>query len=244
MKPVEIILTTTKRPNFLVQTLKSLQTNTNKDLYNLTIINDGCKLTNAVIQPFLNQENFIDDYIYSKENMGLAPSFSKAWGVIKERLDYTGDWKENPFICYIQDDLEFKKNWLTICINNYKYFKSEFNLGFVTGHNAPEHKIISHFIPGPEGEILFKPWIRATHMMAPFDYWDDMIPISHIDPETNQERAKPNNGVGSGFDWWFLRNSENSVCKTGKVNLVIPGLVKHIGNKNSTWFKGVLPENE
>lgn len=71
-----------------------------------------------------------------------------------------------------------------------------------------------------------------------------MWPISRIDPETGRERGKPNDGMGSSVDWWFIRNHKNSVCKTGRTNLVMPGLLVHIGYKDSTWLKRELPESE
>ena len=71
-----------------------------------------------------------------------------------------------------------------------------------------------------------------------------MWPIPRFDPETQRERAKPNDGIGSGVDWHFIRNAENSVCKTGKTCLVVPGLIQHNGFDQSTWLKRELPESD
>lgn len=92
--------------------------------------------------------------------------------------------------------------------------------------------------------MVTKDWIRATCMLARHDYWMSMWPISRIDPETGRERGKPDNGMGSSVDWWFIRNHPNSVTKTGRTNLVIPGLLQHTGYKDSTWLKRELPESE
>ena len=72
-----------------------------------------------------------------------------------------------------------------------------------------------------------------------------MYPIHPFDPETGRKRAKPNDGMGSGVDWWFIRNHDNSVCKTGKTCLVLPGLVKHLGYNQSTWLQNgrEMPES-
>ena len=81
-------------------------------------------------------------------------------------------------------------------------------------------------------------------MMALHGYWMSMWPIPRIDAETGRERGRPNDGLGSGVDWHFVRVHENSVCKRGKTNLIIPGLVVHSGYKESTWLKRELPESE
>jgi len=81
-------------------------------------------------------------------------------------------------------------------------------------------------------------------MLARHDYWMSMWPISRIDPETGRERGKPNDGMGSSVDWWFIRNHPKSVCRSGRTNLVIPGLLQHVGYRESTWLKRELPESE
>jgi hypothetical protein len=92
--------------------------------------------------------------------------------------------------------------------------------------------------------MILKDWIRAANIFGRHDYWMSMYPISRIDPETGRERAKPNDGMGSGVDWWFIRNHPNSVCKTGRTNLVIPGLLQHMGYDKSTWLQRELPESD
>lgn len=71
-----------------------------------------------------------------------------------------------------------------------------------------------------------------------------MYPIPRLDPETGRVRANPHLGIGSGVDWHFVRNHENSICRTGRTCLVIPGLLQHAGYKESTWLQRELPESE
>ena len=81
-------------------------------------------------------------------------------------------------------------------------------------------------------------------MFARRSYWMSMFPIPRFDPETGQVRAKPNDGLGSGVDWHVIRNHQNSICKTGRTCLVLPGLLQHMGFNKSTWLNRELPESE
>lgn len=83
-----------------------------------------------------------------------------------------------------------------------------------------------------------------TNVLGRREYWQSLMPIPRLDPETGKIRAKPNGGMGSSVDWWLIRNHENSICKTGKTCLVVPGLVRHIGFHNSTWLDRDLPESD
>lgn len=163
----------------------------------------------------------------------------KKWDTEAERI-------QNPLTLYIQDDVRFNPQWLDILSSKFLMFEKHHNLGFASGIESIEHpprKTLSFTGFGGYGMQL-KDWIRATCMMARHDYWMSMWPISRIDPETGRERGKPGNGLGSSVDWWFIRNHPNSVCKTGRTNLVIPGLLQHAGYKDSTWLKRELPESD
>ena len=81
-------------------------------------------------------------------------------------------------------------------------------------------------------------------MVARREYWQSLMPIPRFDPETGRIRAKPNDGMGSGVDWHLIRNHENSVCKTGRTCLVMPGLLRHVGYDKSTWLNREMPESK
>ena len=142
-----------------------------------------------------------------------------------------------------QDDVEYEKGWLDKLVKIYGLFNNKYKIGFLSGHNAPEHSTTGEIKFGKD-TLFLKPWIRATNMFATTEYFLSMFPITRMDPETGRERAKPNNGMGSGCDWHFIRNHPNSVCKTGRINIVCPGLIKHLGYNQSTWISKDLPEDK
>jgi hypothetical protein len=181
------------------------------------------------------EANFL---LQSKQNVGLGPTINRALS----HIDSLKNWDESsvPLTVYCQDDLIYSDGWLERLARPYLQLKDQLKLGFATGATCPEHKeTIRQQLPN--GMVL-QDWIRATCLMADHRYWMSMWPISRIDPETGRERGKPGNGLGSSVDWWFVRNHPNSVCRTGRTNLVIPGLVLHDGFDQSTWLNANLPE--
>lgn len=160
-----------------------------------------------------------------------------AWGTDDRAPDLDN---VTQFICYCQDDLLYTKGWLERLAKMFMLMEKQYNLGFASGVECIEHAVKKDLGNG----LLLKDWIRAAQMFGRRDYWLSMFPITRFDPETGRIRAKPNNGIGSGVDWHFIRNHQNSVCKSGKTCLVIPGLVRHMGYKESTWLNGELPESD
>ena len=193
------------------------------------------------------QESSFDHVlIHNKETLGLGPSINQALAHIQSLNEYFehpthGDKSQvAPFIVYCQDDLLYTAGWLEKLIKNFLVFEKPFKIGFASGLECVEHTTKKDLGNG----LLLKDWIRAANMVARREYWMSMFPIPRFDPETRQVRAKPNDGMGSGVDWHFIRNHTNSVCRTGKTCLVIPGLLQHAGFKESTWLKRELPESE
>jgi glycosyltransferase involved in cell wall biosynthesis len=195
----------------------------------------------------LSSEFKIDHILFHQENLGLGPSINQAlmhisalnsWGEFDSRALDPGNITQ--FICYCQDDLLYTKGWLERLAKMYMLMEKQYNLGFASGVECVEHAVCKDIGNG----MLLKDWIRAAQMFGRREYWMSMYPITRFDPETGNVRAKPNNGIGSGVDWHFIRNHPNSVCKSGKTCLVIPGLVKHMGYKESTWLNRELPESE
>lgn len=238
---VDIFLTYKDRKFLFEESLRSFMENTPRSLYRLTIICDGFGV------PAFLKELDVDYILESKENMGLGPTLNQALS----HIDTLNKWyessplkedneKASQFVCYCQDDLLYSKNWLETLTKMFLVFERQMNLGFASGIECIEHKIKEK---GPDG-IIFKDWIRAANMFARRDYWMSMFPIPPFDPETRRKRAKPNDGMGSGVDWWFIRNAENSVCRSGRTCLVIPSLLKHLGYNRSTWLDRAMPESE
>lgn len=235
---IDLFITTFGRKDVFRQSLDSLLTCTSRDLFRLTVVIDGGKVKEYETTIF----DCADTVLWHKENLGLGPSINSALGHISMLNGYFDDNQKN-FICMVQDDVEYTPGWLEKLIKVYGLFSRKHNLGFVSGHNAPEHATSGEIMFGKD-RLLLKPWIRATNMFAEKEYFLSMYPIPRIDPETGRQRGKPNNGMGSSCDWWFIRNHSNSVCKSGRINLVYPGLIKHIGFNKSTWINRPLPEDK
>lgn len=188
----------------------------------------------------------VDHLLLHRENLGLGPSINQALA----HIEALNRWYEHPqtgdqskvaeFICYIQDDVLVTPGWLPKMSKMFMLLEKQHNLGFASGVESVEHAVQKDIGNG----MILKPWIRAANMFARREYWMSMWPIPSFDPETGRLRAKPNDGMGSGVDWWFVRNHENSVCRTGRTNLVFPGMMVHAGYDKSTWLKRELPESE
>lgn len=231
------------RSPLTLRSLDSLLANTDRAQARLTVCIDG----DPGRQLIHELEIMAPDYlITSKENEGLGPTINRAIAHLKSINDWYahpthGDpSKVAPYVVMCQDDLLYSPGWLPRLANMYRAYGLQYRLGFASGVECVEHK--THLDLG--NGILLKPWIRAAQMFSTREYWESMMPIPRLDPETGKVRAKPNDGMGSGVDWWLIRNHENSVCRTGRLNLVIPGLVVHAGYDKSTWLKRELPESD
>lgn len=230
------------------RSLDSLSKSTNKNLYRLTVILDGDGgYADAARDVISSHHSIIDHVIISNQNQGLGPSVNKAISYINCLNEWESDKTVgdkslvSEFICYSQDDVLYSKGWLEELIKFFTMFEKQHNLGFASGHNAIEHKAQKELVPG---KLLLKQWIRATNVFGRREYWNSLHPIPKLDPETGRTRGKPNDGLGSSVDWWWIRNAENSICKTGRTCLVIPGLVQHLGFNKSTWLNRELPESK
>lgn len=239
------------RADLSAKSLISLSQNTDRSQYRLTICVDGTEeYEGEGAGQFIDAAlgNLKADYLLqSRENEGLGPTINRAVAHIKSINDWYGHaapygdpTKVAPYVVMCQDDLFYTKDWLPTLASKFRAYGMQYRLGFASGVECVEHKIEKDLGNG----ILLKPWIRASQMLSTREYWESMMPIPRLDPETGRVRAKPNDGMGSGVDWWLIRNHPNSVCKTGRTNLVIPGLVVHAGYDRSTWLKRELPESE
>lgn len=239
---IDVFITTKPGREELTQkSLRSFIDNTTCS-YRLTLYVDG-KNHGLMNSDEFSHANYI---ITSNENEGLAPAINRCMSHIsatnafyadKQVPDYT---QVSEFVVMLQDDLEYTKAWLDRLSRLFLFFEDKHKIGFASGLECVEHPTKAVIAGG----ILLKQWIRASCMFARREYWESMMPIPRWDPETRNIRAKPNNGMGSGVDWWLIRNHENSVDRSGRTCLVQPGLVRHIGYKNSTWLKRDLPESD
>lgn len=246
---IDVFVTVKDRYELAVRSLKSLNECTEPSSYRLTLMVDGDD-DNAPSE-WHEIIRWLPEYVLrSKTNEGLGPTINRALA----HINSVNKWHEDPqtgdptqvsdLIVYCQDDLLYTDGWLKTLSERFYKFESPMRLGFATGLECVEHRVKTVIPSATEPTLITKDWIRAAQMLARRSYWMSMWPIPQFDPETRNRRAKPNDGIGSGVDWWFIRNHQNSVCRTGRTNLVIPGLVKHLGYNQSTWLKRDLPESD
>lgn len=228
------------RPELLEKTLQALGDCTSRRDYRLTLVIDGP----GMIPSFMGA---IPDHILNHhENLGLGPSINQALSHIQtlnqwfEHPTHGDPSQVAPFVCYIQDDILVSKDWLPKMTKWFVMLEKQYNLGFASGVECVEHETIYDL----SGGMKLKRWIRAANMFGRREYWMSMFPIPRLDPETGRIRARPNDGMGSGVDWWFIRNAENSVDRTNRRCLVFPGMMVHAGYQKSTWLDRDLPESE
>lgn len=236
---VDLFITTTSgRERLFSATVGSLKKNTDMSRVRTTLAVDGNNCFTFMISEF--------DVVHSAKQRGLGPSINSALAHIQTVNSYFehpthGDPSQvAPLVCMLQDDVLLTPGWLDRLVREFVRWEGPCRLGFASGHDAPEHPLKKDLGNG----LLLKDSIRATCVLGRRDYWMSMFPIPRFDPETGNVRARPNDGIGSSVDWWFLRDAENSVQRTGRTNLVVPGLVLHNGFDRSTWLARELPESE
>lgn len=209
------------------------------------VVDDG---SDQDTKDYLNDAD-LEMVISSKRNNGISPSVEigimaiDAWWRFKSAEENLGD--SRLIVSYVQDDVIFtKKGWVQFCVDKYgevdkKY--SDVSIGFITGHEAPEHagsERIKCEVPG----CKFRDHIRATHMMNELHRWKMHFPVTTTG-ESGVLRGHPGNGRGSDFDWWVLRGKKG-IYGDVFTNLVIPGILEHIGYNQSTWQPNELEEVE
>lgn len=237
---------TQERLDLTTRSLRSLFNNTERNQFRLTLCFDGYLWHSDKNTEILEYIRNTDYMLRSTENEGLGPTINRAVAHICSVNEWYGHpthgdpSKVAPFIVMCQDDLLYSPSWLQTLTAGFLAFEGSKKLGFASGVECVEH---------PVREVLTKShstkdWVRAAQMFGRREYWKSLMPIPRFDPETGRVRAKPNDGMGSGVDWWLIRNHENSVCKTGRTCLVMPGLVQHAGYDKSTWLSRELPESE
>lgn len=243
---------TPERLALSARSIQSLRECTERSQYRLTICLDGnipmgmsSFEQGKAVHEFVCFEDHADYTLQSHKNEGLGPTINRAVSHIKSINDWHsgagGDpEKVAPLIVMCQDDLLYSQGWLPRLASLFMAHRDRHHLGFASGLECVEHPVKADIGNG----LVLKDWIRAAQMMGERKYWESLMPIPAFDPETNRPRARPHDGMGSGVDWWLIRNHQNSVCRTGRTCLVAPGLVTHLGYDKSTWLKRELPESD
>lgn len=251
----DVFITTKGRIELFEMSLRSFRECTKRESFRLTVVVDDGGLSHRRFMSLQTFDDVIDHVLVHRENLGLGPSINQALAHIRALNEWFEGWGQpgrpplleaidpsqiTSFICYCQDDLLYTSGWLERLAKLFSIFENEHALGFASGLECPEHPVKKEI----GGGLLLKDWIRAGMLFGRREYWMKMFPIPRFDPETGAVRAKPSGGIGSGVDWHFIRNHPDSVCRTNRTCLVVPGLVKHLGYGQSTWLARELPESE
>jgi len=227
---VAVMISTFNRKELLKRSLDSLFNSFDKIKPEIYLCDDGSD------EPVKDER--INYLLRNADNMGLRFTLNI---LLKEAM-LQGDYK---YICYCQDDIEYKKGWLDKCVEAWNIPQrqawKDTSIGFVTGHDAPEHAVkneLEELIGNNLEKILIKDTCRATHLFASTKRWKQFGEIPDLTPGI----AAPKPGHGSLVDWWLVGHPEkkypqsnNSLQNKGEKVLCIPELIKHIGSKASTW---------
>lgn len=233
---VAVIISTHNRKELLKRSLDSLFNSFDKiKPMKIIVYDDGSDDGTKEFLDDLHEkiEGISTYFILGEENLGLRETLNNL-------LNET--YKLNPdYICYCQDDIEYEKGWLDKCIDNWE----REGIGFITGHDAPEHPVKEGGFIQTDDYDGYKYYIkntcRATHLFASTERWKEFGEIPDLTPGI----PAPKPGHGSMVDWWLIGHpegvfpeSEHSLKKKGEKVLCIPGLIRHIGTepKDSTWY--------
>jgi len=243
---VNIGITTYNRKEFLCRCVRSILLNTTVP-YKLFIYDDAS--TDGTIEKLKELYSGCGmTVIKNKVRSGIVPGFNTLWEVSESSND-------NKYFCYIQDDTVVEPRWLRILIGTYEMQLNfyDYKVGLFSGHHAPEHPIeTKKDVDGVE--VYFKKSIRATNMIAPYDFWYKIgkIPLKNPDGSIRGFPGPANpdgsRGKGSNMDVYITGYQSKGVYVPGAAGtncswnlgtycMVVPGLVRHeaLSKEASTW---------
>jgi len=219
MPKVAIVISTFNRKELLKRSLESLFNSFDKIKPIIFVWDDGSNdgTKDWLLEFGKDKEELL--VVGKEDNIGLRGVMNGLLNIV-----YKGN---SDYIVYCQDDIEYQKGWLDKCVRIWerrdKYTKK---LGFITGHDAPEHPVVVD-----KKEYLWKNTCRATHLFASTKRWKEFGEIPDLTPGI----PAPKPGHGSLVDWWLIGHSEDRYPHSKNSLKNIPGLIKHIGTKDSTW---------
>ena len=245
---INIGITTYNRPDYLKRTVDSIVKNTVSP-YTLFIYDDfsSDNTVDLLKKRYRGRDNIV--IISGTKRKGIVPGFNTLW-------KFSESYNDNPYFCYIQDDTEVQeRGWIQTLVSCYESQKkiNDYKVGLFSGHHAPEH-------PSEGGKLLdgrlviFKKSIRATNMIAPYEFWHKIGYVPPNNPDgTPRGLPGPANsdgsrGKGSNIDLYitgfqskgiFVEKAagENCSWRLGTYCMVVPGIVKHLATstEDSTW---------
>lgn len=243
---INIGITTFNRKKFLCNCVDSVLKHTSVP-FKLFIYDD--KSTDGTIDELRRRyKNRGLLLIQSDQRSGIVSGFNKLWEVSES-------YNNHKYFCYLQDDTVVNPGWLKTLVGTYEtqLLASDYKVGLFSGHHAPEHPIdVKKDILGTE--VYFKKSIRATNMIASYDFWHEIgkVPLKNPDGSVRGFPGPANpdgsRGRGSNMDVYitgfqskgvFVKGAAAKNCSwnLGTYCMVIPELVKHvaISKEDSTW---------
>lgn len=221
MEPVPVLISTYDRPNQLRSTLQTLFEFTETSIW-VAVADDGSPgdRTREVLESFPIQK------VLYLPHRGLVYSVNALFEAVKEVTTPSDFW------VYAQDDLAFSQGWLWKMISIWGRWAEGMGFGLMAGVDDDAYRAFHEF--AWEGlHVKAKAFAEGHLYLAPKDFWTRNIPVS-IRNLDGSERGFPAAGRGSNVDWWFLRDSPQSLARTGQRVGVVSGLVQHNGDQ-STW---------
>ena len=218
-----ILISTYDRPDLLRGTLQTLFESVESPIQ-VIVADDGSPndKTRKVLDMFPVRQLLLP-------HQGLVHSLNALFAEVKR---FAEERMLAPFWIYCQDDLRFSPGWLQKMFAVWDRWAEESNFGLLTCVEDA-FTVINQF--EWEGmHIQIKHFAEGHLYFAPKDFWVRTTPIPILNGD-GTERGFPCSGIGSNVDWHFLRDSPKSLSHLKKKVGVIPGLVTHTGNENSTW---------
>jgi glycosyltransferase involved in cell wall biosynthesis len=234
---IDVILTTYNRLPLLKRTVDSLVKNTTD--FRL-FINDDCSEDDTRDYLLKLEAREIAKIILNGQRKGVVPGFNALWEMVEH--------SDSEYVCYLQDDMLVNSyGWLDVLTGIHKEISGTLSVGFASGYDAREHPEITR-IQWAGREVLFKNSTSATNLIATKHFWRSLgLPIPLLNPN-GRLRGFPNDGHGSNIDVYLTGcismsrvsrrdSSPTSSYKQGKVVMVIPGLLEHLGaaRQFSSW---------
>jgi glycosyltransferase involved in cell wall biosynthesis len=242
---IDILVTTFNRVEFLRKTVESLYEKNREIDFRLLVIDDCSTDGTPEYLLSLRREKKADVYL-NGERRGLAFSLDMVWRCM-EQFDFF--LLEHPYLCYLQDDIASEEDeWLLTVLKTYEDLKEKYPIGFFSGFHSPEHPV-QNVVNCNGRNVFLKKSNSGKNMIAEKTFWQSVGYIPRLNPD-GSERGMPGGGKGSHVDVYlegcysgskFNRFSAAPNCSynQGKQILVVPGLLKHLGQDNqySTWQK-------
>lgn len=240
---VDILITTYNRRMVLEETVKSLLDKVKSIPYRLFIVDDCSSDWTADYLKQLKDDR-LAAVVLNKKRSGVVCGFDMLWRMAEF---YDSFYSYNPYMCYLQDDMKsVEEDWLLTAINIYEALKQQYPIGLFSGHDAHRHPVFKGIAYNGR-KVILKKSQGMTNLIGEKSIWKSIGYVPRLNPN-GKERGLPDNCRGSNIDVYVTgcysgstfgagAAAANCLVKQNKLVMVIPGMLEHIGEINSTWRK-------